>query len=62
MKKKYIVPTCEVCDATLMPLCASTPIEGNHTGGDSGAWSKNFWGSAFYDSEDSETKSEGFFD
>lgn len=62
MKKRYIIPGCEVYSAQTMQLCSSVRIKDEEVEGSAGAWSKSFRGETFDDSENLDKNSGGFFD
>ena len=62
MKKVYIIPSCEIYNASVTPLCSSVPVAGDHLNGTNGAWSKGFWDSVFDESESSAEKEHGLFE
>lgn len=62
MKKVYIIPSCEIYNASVTPLCSSVPVAGDHLNGTNGAWSKGFWDSVFDESETPVKKSVDFFE
>lgn len=53
MKKAYIKP---ICEAIALPnLMQTLPVSGgsgSQTSGDSGGWSKKFWGTTILDDEE----------